>query len=266
MTFKSVSEATASRYFGTLAKLMAGLLAISASFAWAEAGSPPVKTDDPGTPGDGNWEINVISTFHRTRDEKYIEAPLFDINYGIGDRVQLKVEMPWVRQTTPDSGTAKGTGNVLSGVKWRFYDAGEDGLKISAYPQVELRAPKSKSQAKGLVDTTPNYLLPFEFEYSLGDYEFNVEVGRWFRHENDNDSWFAGFVLSREISKGLNVMVELYDESTKKLNAHAVSLNFGVHWEITHKYGVMASIGRDLHPMPTEQKATEALLGFQFNY
>jgi len=247
-------------------KLLAGLLAAGASLAWAEAGSPPVKTDDPGTPGDGNWEINIISTYHRTPGEKYVEAPLFDINYGLGDRLQLKVEMPWVRQSSSDGPSAKGVGNILSGVKWRFYDAGGDGLKVSLYPQVELRAPRSKSAAKGLVDTTPNYLMPFEFETSWDDWDFNVEVGRWFRHERDADSWFAGFVVSREIRKGLNLMVELYDESTRRLDAHTVSMDVGVHWEITHRYGVMASIGRDLHAMPGEQKATEALLGVQLNY
>src|SRR5438046_1585637 len=148
MTIKWMSTSSSPRCCGMLPKLLAALLAISASLACAEAGSPPVKTDDPGTPGDGNWEINVISTFHRTPAEKYIEAPLFDINYGIGDRIQLKVEMPWVRQSTADGPTLKGAGNVLSGVKWRFYDAGDEGLKVSTYPQVELRAPRSDSAAK----------------------------------------------------------------------------------------------------------------------
>src|SRR4051794_37439935 len=63
----------------------------------AAQGGPPMITDDPGTPGDGHWEINVALTTERRPGERVTEMPLVDINYGIGDRLQLKYEAAWLR-------------------------------------------------------------------------------------------------------------------------------------------------------------------------
>ena len=64
------------------------------SFAVFAQGGPPLLTDDPGTPGNRNWEINIASTQFFSPRENEIETPLLDINYGLGDRIQLKYEVP----------------------------------------------------------------------------------------------------------------------------------------------------------------------------
>src|SRR5215204_4515509 len=83
---------------GRLLIALAGLFpALSGSTAHAQGG-PPLITDDPGTPGDGNWEVNLAVTYERLRDERVVEAPLLDVNYGVGKRLQLKVEVPFLWQ------------------------------------------------------------------------------------------------------------------------------------------------------------------------
>lgn len=47
--------------------------------------SPPLLTDDPDTPGDGRWEINLPFTVEKLRSEMLLETPLLDINYGLGE-------------------------------------------------------------------------------------------------------------------------------------------------------------------------------------
>ena len=42
-------------------------------------------------------------------------------------------------------GNQSGAGNSIAGVKWRFFDAGDDGWKMSVYPQVQSRFPVSGS-------------------------------------------------------------------------------------------------------------------------
>jgi hypothetical protein len=76
-------------------RAVVAMLALGANVAHAEAG-PPLLTDDPGTPGDGHWEMNFAWTTERAADARHDEAPLVDLNYGVGDRVQLKFEMPWI--------------------------------------------------------------------------------------------------------------------------------------------------------------------------
>ena len=72
------------------------------------------------------------------------QLPLIDVNYGVGDRLQLKLEMPWLFQVGKNGSHPSSVGNGLAGLKWRFYDAGDNGWQMSAYPQVEFGFPDSK--------------------------------------------------------------------------------------------------------------------------
>jgi hypothetical protein len=44
---------------------------------------PPFVTDDPELPPPGGWEINVPFILERTPGETEMNAPLFDLNYGL---------------------------------------------------------------------------------------------------------------------------------------------------------------------------------------
>jgi len=55
-------------------------------------GGPPMITDDPGTPGNGKWENNLAIAFDNRPNETLIELPAIDLNYGLGDHVQLTLQ------------------------------------------------------------------------------------------------------------------------------------------------------------------------------
>jgi hypothetical protein len=44
-------------------------------------------TDDPGTPGNKHWEINVAFTESRFSYGVVYETPHIDLNYGYGNNV-----------------------------------------------------------------------------------------------------------------------------------------------------------------------------------
>jgi len=52
-------------------------------------GGPPMLTDDPGTPGPGKWEDNIAFAFEHRPGETFYDTPQFDLNYGVGDHIQL---------------------------------------------------------------------------------------------------------------------------------------------------------------------------------
>ena len=58
----------------------------------ARAG-PPFVTDDPEVPPVGGWEINIPFTLQRTPGTTDIQAPLFDLNYGLPN-IQLEFDVP----------------------------------------------------------------------------------------------------------------------------------------------------------------------------
>jgi hypothetical protein len=102
-------------------------------------GSPPLDVDDPGTPGCNGWEINIVTNGEFGKGMTG-ETPLLDINYGIGDNIQLKAEAPY-EFSRVDGVSSSGLGRGEFGIKYRFYDNEENDTGIAIYPQLEFAIP-----------------------------------------------------------------------------------------------------------------------------
>ena len=66
-----------------------------------------------------------------------MNAPLFDLNYGLPN-VQLKLEIPVEVVHEDSDGTAAGLGDLLLGVKWRFFEDEKSQIQVGIYPQALL--------------------------------------------------------------------------------------------------------------------------------
>jgi len=64
-------------------------------------GGPPYYTNDPGTPGNMNWEINFGYMPFLYNGQSLTHTPDVDINFGVGDRIQLTYESAWLRVHNP---------------------------------------------------------------------------------------------------------------------------------------------------------------------
>ena len=84
------------------------LPAFGAALAHAQGG-PPFITDDPGTPGNRHWEINFGWIADHNPGNAYYETPDIDMNYGWGDRIQLKYELPMAVATDQNNTTRAGS-------------------------------------------------------------------------------------------------------------------------------------------------------------
>jgi hypothetical protein len=120
------------RWFARCSVLMFfGALLVFTGSAAAQGG-PPFRTDDPETPGNRHWEINFGWIGDRNPGAGAYQVPDFDINYGLGDRIQLKYEIPIAIEETRPLGVSSGSpqagqvigglGESLLGIKWRFYE------------------------------------------------------------------------------------------------------------------------------------------------
>ena len=188
-------------------------------------GGPPFYTNDPGTPGPFNWEINLgyMPFFYSNQSVSHV--PDLDINFGIGDRIQLTYENAWLRVQHPASGTIFGLGQSNPGVKWRFYDAGESGLSISVFPQLFVNNPNDAVR-RGITPPTDTFLLPFEFAKKMGPVGVNAEVGYQFVH-NGPDGWLLGLVIGHEFTQKF----EMGAEFTRKALSIPPTFNPRLAWE-----------------------------------
>src|SRR5208283_4048993 len=110
--------------FSLMRRLLPLLLLVvpvaGAALARAQGG-PPFITDDPAPPGNHHWEINFGWIVNHNPGQSYYEIPDVDMNYGWGDRIQLKWEQPLAAGTNANNSTGVGLGESLLGIKFRAY-------------------------------------------------------------------------------------------------------------------------------------------------
>lgn len=205
-----------------------GALALGSLPAFAQGG-PPMQTDDPGTPGNHNWEINVAYTVDRRTGLNTYSAPILDINYGVGPRLQLKYQVPYVLQGTDGGPLESGLGKSLAGVKWRFYQNDKYQLNVSTYPQLEFNNP-TDSVVRGLADPGTRFLLPFEFTKNVRRLELDAEVGTWFS-DNGVDGHVLGFALGHQMTRSLELLAEVY-----RLTDRAPGTEFATDYGLGGRY------------------------------
>jgi hypothetical protein len=224
-------------------------------------GGPPMLTDDAGTPGDGVWEINFAYLEERNQQERLRSFPHIDINYGLGDHVQLKYETGWV-YTGPSNGESirSGLDNSLLGLKWRFLDQERGGVDVSVYPQLEVENPTG-SVERGIVDPGPNLFLPFEIGHSFGKVKVVGELGYQYLR-TQTDEWVAGLLAAVDVSESLELMMEVHRVSDKLLNGGDVVLNAGLRAPLSSRFRLLASVGTGLTNGP-ETPSFLAYLGVQ---
>jgi hypothetical protein len=195
---------------GNLARIA---LCVWGTLPLAAQGGPPLLTDDPGTPGNRNWEINVSSTQFWSKPEREFEGPLLDINYGLGDRIQLKYEVPYLFDSDNGGAFKGGVGNSLVGVKWRFYEqSNEDGWHISTYPQLQLSNPSDPETS----EIGTRFLLPVEVTKVFGPVEVNFEGGYWFTKRSQSNrpprERILGLAFGHQFNRRFEGLCEFYDD------------------------------------------------------
>ncbi len=77
-------------------------------------------TDDPGTPGDRHWEINLEWTVQRTAQSTLQGTPLLDANYGVGDRIQINYQSSWALFRGSGDAAESGPSDSQLALKWQL--------------------------------------------------------------------------------------------------------------------------------------------------
>jgi hypothetical protein len=223
-------------------------------------GGPPLLTDDPGTPGNNNWEINLGYTAERERGDNDYEAPILDMNYGWGNRVQLKYEMPFVCNSTNNGPLLSGPGDSKIGVKIRFLENDKLDLNISTYPQVEVNN-TSNSVRRGLVYQGPLFLLPLEVTKKVGPVDVDLEVGHWFTQAKNY--WISGLALGHQATKRLEVLAEVYSDGSPT-GERDNTFDFGGRYRFNRNALGLFMLGRSFSPPSSGQPQLIGYFGMQF--
>lgn len=226
-----------------LTVLAAAVFLLAAAAPVRSQGGPPLLTDDPGTPGAGRWEVNIAFTLDRTSASREIGAPLVDANYGWGDRLQLKLEIPWILADDDAKGRRSGLGNPLLGVKWRFLDEDKAGVAVSTYPQLGFNL-ASSSADRGLVERETSFLLPVSAVKRVGPVSIDVEVGRVFR--NGGGFWVGGVAVGHAFGKA-EALAEVFRTSGREAADRQMVVNLGGRFRMGEHATLLFSAGGSVY-------------------
>jgi hypothetical protein len=223
----------------------------------AEAG-PPFVTDDPEPPPPRGWEINVPFNLERASGSTEMNAPLFDLNYGLPD-IQLKLEVPIKIVHEDSNGTTAGAGDLLIGVKWRFFNSEKSRVQFGIYPQLSL---PTGNHSRGLGEDRTAFVLPLVAQKSWGEWTLYGNVGYWWQTAVETRNYvYAGVVLERDNNERLTHGAELFGNSPKERGGRSdVAFNIGGTWNLHEHVNLLFSGGRDI----VGDTRVMAYIGLQF--
>ena len=228
---------------------------------------PPLITDDPETPGRGGWEINLSHNIEKTDDEFAMETPLIDINYGLLENDQWKIEFPLLWVDSAADGGHWGIGDLELGWKYRFLDekACGHGVMASIYPQV--LAPTGNSRF-GLGGGRTELLLPVEVGRHFFDESLLVYAEAGYNVVFDGsgeNAWIYGAAAEWERGEKLKLLFEVGGVAFEQgHDPDFAFFNGGFKYELTQHWTLLGSAGRSFREDHSGSPVLMTFLGLQW--
>jgi hypothetical protein len=239
------------------------ICALAAGNARAQGG-PPMITDDPGTPGNGRFEINIAATLERRPHEQSWGLLALDINYGLGDRIQLTLQTSLVVLTRSDHGAIGGLGSTEAALKWRFLDEDTNGFSVSTFPRVIFNVVQS-SVRRGLADDGTRAQFPVQVARKLGIVDVDLEFGPRLSSVGRSE-WLYGVVGGIDVTKTTELMAELHGTSRISFDQDVLTVNFGIRQKLTDHAILIASLGHEVRTPADQPLAFIGYCGVQLLY
>jgi len=220
-------------------------------------------TDDPGTPGPGKWEINLAIAFEHRSDETSLDLPEIDLNYGVGEHIQLTLQTAPVLLKREDHGLIGGIGGTEAALKWRFFDEDKSGVDMSMFPRIIFNITQS-SVRRGLSDDGTRFQIPFQVAKTFGPWHVDGEFGP-LASSVGRSEFLYGLVTGYEIAKPTMLMAELHGTSRTNFTRDVLTVNFGVRHDFTEHQILILSLGHEIRS-PDQPTALIGYFGMQFVY
>ncbi len=200
---------------------------------------PPFKADDPETVDYEHWEVYVASQYANDKDGVSSTAPHFEVNYGVLSNVQLHQLVPFGYDRPRGGPTLYGLQDLELGVKYRFIQESNNLPMVGTFPIVHLPTGNS---ARGLGNGDTQLFLPIWLQKKLG-----ATAGHNPGTDNQN-YWFFGWQVQREIAKWLTVGAELfYQTPPVRYGQYQTGYTVGVIVNFTENHHFLCSAGSDIH-------------------
>jgi len=220
-------------------------------------------TDDPGTPGPGKWENNIAIILEHRSEETSLDLPQFDLNYGVGEHIQLTLQTAPVLLKREGHGPIGGLGGTEAALKWRFLDEDTSGFAMSTFPRIIFNIQQSSAR-RGLSEEGTRFQIPFQAMKTFGAWHIDGEFGPLVSSVGRSE-WLYGVVGGYDVAKPTMLMAELHGTSRMNFRREVLTLNFGLRHAFDEHRILIVSMGHEIQS-PDEPTALIGYFGMQFVY
>jgi hypothetical protein len=137
--------------------------------------------------------------------------PAIDLNYGVGEHIQLTLQGRPVLRKRSGHGLIGGLGGTEAAVKWRFLDEEKSGFDASMFPRVIFNITQS-SVRRGLAEDGTRFQIPFQVAKTFGRFHADAEFGP-LASSLGRSEWIYGIMGGVELAKTTMLMAELHGTS-----------------------------------------------------
>ena len=228
---------------------------------------PPFRTDDPEPVELGHYEFYTFSTGTTVTDDTSGVLPGFEYNYGLIPDGQFHVVAPVAFDNPSGGPTEFGYGDTELGFKYRFIHEDEKGWKpqVGFFPLLEI---PTGDKDRGLGAGHVSAFFPIWVQKSFGDWTTYGGGGYWINHGSgtDQDFWFVGWLLQRQITKKLTLGGEIFYQTADEVGGKdSTAFNVGGFYDINDHNHILFSAGSGLQNA-SETNQFSWYLGYQFTY
>jgi hypothetical protein len=250
-----------------LCALAAVLLALTTLPAHA---GPPFQTDDPDPVEYHHFEMYAFELSDSTGKNvggTVLEAPAYEVNYGVIPNVQLHIVLAPNAAFLPGSNGSNGAtnygfGDTELGAKIRFVKETRHVPEVGIFPFVEF---PTGDADKGLGVGKTWYRMPLWLQKSWGnpDRQWTSYGGGGaavFTQDGYNTYPFAGWLLQRQLSEKLTLGGELFGHGAEGPAAlstrSSILADFGGIYEfrkfnkVDGDFDLLFAAGRSIHGQP----------------
>jgi hypothetical protein len=232
-------------------------------------GAHPLITEDTGTQGRGNWQLELTAEFGHEEDAG-AEDDSGDfaavLAYGLRDSLDLMLTLPYSHVKSEAGGattTASGIGDIGLDAKWRFFEEG--GLSVALKAGVIF---PSGDEAEGLGAGRSGFSVNFMTSYETGPWGYHLHLA-YFGNRNVHDEregiGHASLALTYLAMENLRLVADLgnyttadraYDEDTRFLTLGVI---YGVNDDFDIDFGLR-------HGLSEPETDTNLLLGIAYRF
>ena len=181
----------------------------------------------------------------KDRDGNSGTAPHFEVNYGAARELQLHLIAPLAWDRPAGGSTQYGLGDLELGAKYRFIHESEQMPQVGVFPLLIL---PTGDEDRGLGDGETKLFLPVWLQKSRGPWTSYGGGGYWINPgEGNQNYWFAGLVLQRDITAWLTLGGELFYTTADTVEGgDATGYNLGALINLSEEHHLLLSAGSDL--------------------